>query len=243
METYQDFKQSNGPERSAGAIISHAFDLYKGIFLYAIGALFLSFIISLLIQPVSGFNSQELLDEMKSSPETLSENMWSIPGIKTYYGLSGLVSLLMSPLYVGIIYIANKYNLKEKLDFSDVFIGFRQNFVNIVVYALISSIAIGISFAMCFLPGLFVLPFFMLGYPVLLFENATFSEALTKSFKTAKENYGVFLGTTLLGLLVSISGVFLCGIGIIFTLPIFLVVMYSLYVAYYGRPRQIITAE
>ncbi|WP_226063682.1 beta-carotene 15,15'-monooxygenase [Kaistella polysaccharea] len=243
METYQDFKQSSGPERSAGSIISHAFDIYKGIFLYAIGALFIGFLISLLIQPISGFNSQELLEEVQNSPETISENMWSIPGMRTYYGLQGLVSLLLTPLYVGIIYIANKYNLNEKLDFSDLFIGFKQNFVNIIVYALISGIIISLAFAMCVIPGFFVIPFFMLGYPILLFENASFSDALKKSFNIAKENYGVFLGTSLLGLLVSIAGVFLCGIGIIFTLPIFLVVMYSMYVAFCGRPRQILPTE
>ncbi|KIA85029.1 beta-carotene 15,15'-monooxygenase [Kaistella solincola] len=243
METFQDFKQSNGPERSAGAIIAHAFDIYKGIFLYAIGAFLLMFLISFLIQPISGFQSEELLEEIQNSPETLSENMWSIPGIRTYYGLSGLVTLLLAPFYVGIIYLANKYNLNERLDFSDIFIGFKQNFLNIVLYTLVMSIALGISFAMCFVPGLFVLPFFMLGYPILLFENASFSDALKKSFNIAKENYGVFLGTSLLGLLVSICGVFLCGIGIVFTMPIFLVVMYSLYVAFCGRPRPIIAKD
>ena len=237
METFQDFKQSNGPERSAGSIIAHAFDIYKGIFLYAIGAFFLIFLVSLIIQPISGFRSDELLEQMRDSPETVSENMWSIPGVRTYYGLSGLVSLLLAPMYVGIIYLANKYNLRERLDFSDLFIGYKQNFLNIVLYALVSSLAIGISFAFC------VIPFFMLGYPVLLFENATFSEALKKSFNLAKENYGVFLGTAFLGLLVSVCGIFLCGIGIVFTMPIFLVVMYSLYVAYCGRPRPIITKD
>src|SRR5690606_24701856 len=140
-------------------------------------------------------------------------------------------------------YLANKYNLNERLDFSDIFIGFKQNFLNIVLFTLVMSIALGISFAMCFVPGLFVLPFFMLGYPILLFENASFSDALKKSFNIAKENYGVFLGTSLLGLLVSVCGVFLCGIGIVFTMPIFLVVMYSLYVAFCGRPRPIIAKD
>ena len=93
---------------------------------------------------------------------------------------------------------------------------------------------------MCFIPGLFVLPFLLLGYPILLFENASFSEALSKSFSIAKDNYGTFLGTSILGLLISIMGVFLCGIGIIFTMSFFLVVMYSTYCAFLGRPRPIV---
>ena len=97
----------------------------------------------------------------------------------------------------------------------------------------------GVAFALCFLPAVFVIPFLLLGYPILLFENATFSEALSKSFSIAKDNYGTFLGTSVLGLLISIAGVFLCVIGIVFTALFYLVVMYSTYCAFCGRPRPI----
>ena len=65
----------------------------------------------------------------------------------------------------------------------------------------------------------------MLGVPLLLFENASFSEALTKSYNIAKENYGVFLGATILGMLISIAGVVLCGIGVLFTMYFYYAVM------------------
>ncbi|MBP3840095.1 MAG: beta-carotene 15,15'-monooxygenase, partial [Chryseobacterium sp.] len=91
----------------------------------------------------------------------------------------------------------------------------------------------------CILPFFFVIPLLLLGYPVLLFENATFSEALSKSFKIAKENYMVFLGASFLGLLISIAGILLCGIGIVATIPFYMVVMYSAYIAFCGRPKQL----
>lgn len=239
MDTFQEFDQPSGPEKSAGAIISHAFEVYKGVFLYAIAALLISFAVSLVVQPISGFNQADMMEEMKSSGGGIPD-LWAIPGFAFYGGLSSLVSLLMAPLYVGVIYIANKYNLQEKISFGDLFIGYKQNFLNILIYALISSIILGISFAMFVLPGFFVMPFLLLGYPILLFENASFSQALSKSFSIAKENYGTFLGASILGLLISIVGVFLCGFGLIFTLPFFLVVMYSTYCAFCGRPRAII---
>ena len=240
MDTFQEFDQPTGPEKNTSAIISHAFEVYKGVFLYAIAAMLISFAVSLVIQPISGFNSMDMMEELKSSPESFSSNMWAIPGLAVYYGLSSLVSLLLTPLYVGVIYIGNKYNLKEPMSFGDLFIGFRQNFVNILIYSLIAGLILGVSFAMCFLPGLFVMPFLLLGYPILLFENASFSQALSKSFSIVKENYGVFLGTSLLGALISIAGVFLCGIGLVFTMPFYLIVMYSAYCAFCGRPRPII---
>lgn len=238
MDTFEEFDQPIGPEKSAGAIIAHAFEIYKGIFMYGIAAVLLTSLISFLVQPISGFNSGDLMEEMKDNGDTFS-SLWQVPGFTLYAGLSGLISLLLTPIYVGLIYIANKYNLQEKISFGDLFIGFKQNFVNIIIYALISSVIIAISVAMCVIPVFFVFPLLLLGYPILLFENATFSEALSKSFSIAKDNYGTFLGAALLGFLISIAGAALCGIGIIFTFSFYLIVMYSAYCAFCGRPRPI----
>ena len=238
MDTFEEFDQPIGPEKSAGAIIAHAFEIYKGIFMYGIAAVLLTSLISFLVQPISGFNSGDLMEEMKENGDTFP-SLWQVPGFTLYAGLSGLISLLLTPIYVGLIYIANKYNLQEKISFGDLFIGFKQNFVNIIIYALISSIIIAISVAMCVIPVFFVFPLLLLGYPILLFENATFSEALSKSFSIAKDNYGTFLGAALLGFLISIAGAALCGIGIIFTFSFYLIVMYSAYCAFCGRPRPI----
>ena len=238
MDTFEEFDQPIGPEKSAGAIIAHAFEIYKGIFMYGIAAVLLTSLISFLVQPISGFNSGDLMEEMKDNGDTFP-SLWQVPGFTLYAGLSGLISLLLTPIYVGLIYIANKYNLQEKISFGDLFIGFKQNFVNIIIYALISSVIIAISVAMCVIPVFFVFPLLLLGYPILLFENATFSEALSKSYSIAKDNYGTFLGAAFLGFLISIAGVALCGIGIIFTFSFYLIVMYSAYCAFCGRPRPI----
>ena len=147
--------------------------------------------------------------------------------------------MVLAPLYVGLIYMANKYNFNQPLQVSDLFIGYKQNFLNIVLYSLVSSVVMGIAFMMCVIPGFFVIPFFLLGYPILLFENASFGEAISKSFKIAKENYGIFLGASVLGLLISLAGVVLCGIGIIATALFYFAVMYSAYCAFCGAPRQI----
>jgi len=240
MTSFQEFSQQKAPERSSGEIISHAFEMYKGIFLYELLAMVLYFVVSLLVQPVSGFDSREFSEVISSSDGDFSSvNVWSVPGLKLYYGLSGLLSLILAPLFVGLIYMANKYNFNQPLQVSDLFIGYKQNFLNIVLYSLVSSVVMGIAFMMCVIPGFLVLPFFLLGYPILLFENASFGEALGKSFKIAKENYGVLLGASVLGLLISLAGVVLCGIGIIATALFYFAVMYSAYCAFCGTPRQI----
>ena len=242
MSDFNEFdEQGLVPAKETGSVISHAFEMYKGIFLYAILALVISFAASWIIQLLSGFDSQGMYEEMISSGNYSNFNVWATPGLPLYYGLSGLLGILLAPLYVGVIYIANKYNNKQPIAASDLFIGFKQNFLNIILYSLISSIVLGISMMLCFIPFFFVMPFFMLGYPILLFENASVGDALNKSFNIAKENYGTFLGSSFLGLLISVAGIVLCGIGVILTAYFYLAVMYSLYVAFLGKPRQLIT--
>lgn len=239
MSTFQQFSETNRPKNWSD-IISDAFDLYKGIILYGILAMVLYFGVSMLLQPLTGFSSQTLSDEIISADGDFGDiDLWAIPGVKLYYGLSGILSLLLAPLYVGVVYLANRYHYQQPLRVNDLFIGYRQNFVNILLYTLVSSIIMSIAFILCVLPALFVMPLFLLGYPILLFENASFSEAISKSFRIAKDNYGIFLLVSVVGFLISIAGVLLCGIGIIASFPFFMVVMYSAYCAFCGAPRQL----
>lgn len=240
MSTFDEFKnRATVPSQDSGSIISHAFEMYKGTVLYGVLTLVIVFGISWIAQLLSGFDSKIILEEMKSGNGDI--NYFAIPGIKTYYGLSTLFSILTTPLYVGFLYIINKYNNHEAIDMGDLFIGYKQNTVNILIYSILNMIIIGISCAMCVVPVLFVAPLLMLGYPILLFENTTAIDALKKSFETAKNNYGTFLGVFLLSVLISLAGIILCGVGIIISYPFIFVAMYSLYCAYLGKPRRLIT--
>ncbi len=179
MSEFNEFDQQGSvPERNTGSIISHAFEMYKGIFLYAIVVMIISIIADSIVQSVTGYSSWGGFRDFRSfedfgEGDFYSYKYWSGPGAYSYYSFSGVLNILLSPLYVGLIYIANKYNSKISIDFSDLFIGYRQNLGNILIYSLITNIILGISIALCGLPFFFVFPLFFLGYPILLFENAT----------------------------------------------------------------------
>jgi uncharacterized membrane protein len=240
MSEFNEFDQQGSvPNRETGSIISHAFEMYKGIFGYAIVAMIIYIIGGMIIQSVTGFNSAAIMEEMRSSGDYGNFRYWETPGFSTYMTFSSLFLLLLTPLYVGLIYMVNKFNTKNPIEFSDLFIGYRQNFVNILIYSFISGIISSVALGLCFIPFIFVYPFLLLGYPVLLFENASAIDALSKSFNIAKENYGTFLGVSFLGMLISVAGIVLCGIGLILTAPFIMIVMYSAYSAFVGKPRQI----
>lgn len=241
MADFNEFdEQGSVPAPETGSIISHAFEMYKGIFLYALLAMGIYIVGSWLIQMLSGFDSMTFVDEVKDSGGYSSVDYFAVPGLSTYYGLSGLFGILISPLYVGLIYIINKYNNKEQIQAGDLFIGYRQNLVNILLYSLIVNIILGIATVLCILPVLFVFPLFLIGYPVLLFENASVGDAIRKSYNIAKDNYWTFFGAGVLGILISISGIILCFVGVLATAFFTTAVMYSTYVAFQGKPRPLL---
>ncbi|MDF2551606.1 MAG: beta-carotene 15,15-monooxygenase [Chryseobacterium sp.] len=241
MSDFNEFdQQGSAPDRNTGSIISHAFEMYKGVILYAVVASIIYFIADFIIQSISGFNYWSNFNDFRDLDGDYKDySYWNKPGVSTYSSFSGVVSILISPLFVGLIYITNKFNTKVAVEFSDLFIGYRQNLGNILLYSLITNIILWISIIMCIIPFFFVYPLFLIGYPILLFENSSAMDALSKTYNIAKENYGVFLGAAILGLIISAAGILLCCVGIIFTLPFITIVMYSTYCAYLGKPRQI----
>lgn len=234
-------EQGSVPNRDTGSIISHAFEMYKGVILYAVVAAIIYYIGDFFLQSISGFNYWSDFRDYEDFDGDYSQiNYFNRPGTSLYFSGYGLLGIFLSPLFVGLIYITNKFNTKIAIEFSDLFIGYRQNLGNILLYSLITNIILWISVIMCIVPVFFVFPLFFIGYPILLFENATAMDAISKTYNIAKENYGVFLGSAVLGVLISVAGVVLCCVGIIFTYPFVYIAMYSVYCAYLGKPRQII---
>lgn len=238
METFNEFdSQAKVPAKNTGDIISHAFETYKGVVLYAIVTMILYLIISFIIQAISGFNSQAIYEEAMISGGQI--DYLAIPGLKTYYAISSFFGLLLSPLFLGLIYISHKVNTKQQVSFSDLFYAYKENLINIIVYSLITGIILTIGFSACLIPGLLLMPLFFIGYPILIFEKASAIDAITKAFNIAKENYGTFLGVAVLSAIISFAGIILCGIGLLATAPFYLTAAYSLYIAFVGLPKQI----
>lgn len=241
MDNFNEFDSpANVPNRETGSIISHALEIFKNTFLYCFLAVVIYFLLSIVIQLLTGFDSQLFVEQVRERGDGFGYgDLIATPGFVTYSGANFLVTLLLTPIFVSLIYVANKSNFKQPIVVSDIFFAYKQNFINIVIYALITQIALFILLIMCVLPAVFVMPFFFLGYPILIFEKASAFDALKKSFAIVQENYGTILLTALLAGLISIAGVVLCCVGIYLTIPFVYVAMYSTYCAYQGAPRQL----
>lgn len=234
METFNQFdSQGTVPEKSTGDIISRSFETYKGVVLYGIVAVVLYFLVSFAIQLISGYDSAA----MGAMVQAGKYNFFAIPGFSLYLSLNFVLGLLVVPLYGSLCYISHKVNTNQKVIFEDLFYCFKNNLANIIIYSVVLNIIMGIAAMLCLLPAFFVYPLFFIGLPILVFENASFSDAIKKSVNIAKENYGIFIAVSFLSIIISIAGVILCGIGIIATMGFMYTASYTMYTAYVGLPK------
>ncbi len=243
MSNFDEFEKPIGPEKDTGSIISHAFENYKKVILYGIliivGVGIASSIISTLLQLILGIGSQdpELVQEViKNRDFSLLINS---PGFITNTSSNYVIGLLFYPLYAGFLYIIHKANNNIDINFNDLFIGYRQNTLNIILYGLLSGIFVGVGFVLCIIPGLFALALTFIGLPIVFFENKGPVEALQKAFEVSKQHVWTMVGVSLLSILISISGIFLCFVGVIFTAMFSYSAMYSAYSALRGTPYEI----
>ena len=231
MSDYQSINEKfNHPQPTFDSILSKTFSLYQGVIGFAIGAGLLYVLLQLILEVAFGIDDSQY-ENIRNASDILK-----IEGLGIYSSMSTVINLLLSPLYVGFIYVMNKFHNHQIIEFSDLFIGYRQNLLQIILYSFLIYIILGIAFTLCFLPGLFVFPLLFLGYPILLFENATAIDAIKKSYNIAINNYGTFFAVSIISCLLSFLGFFACCIGIIITMFFMCGTSYTTYVAFLGKP-------
>jgi hypothetical protein len=103
--------------------------------------------------------------------------------------------------FSGIIYMTHKSNTQQNIEISDLFIGYKQNTGNLILYGLVITILAYAGFVFCLLPGLYVLIAGFVGLPIVFFGNKNVSDGISLSFKATNDNFGLVLVVAILGFL------------------------------------------
>lgn len=136
-------------------------------------------------------------------------------------GIVGSVTagLLTGPMMVGYMRMIKREDEGVKAEIADVFKGF-DDFVPALLAVLLSSIAVGIGFMFCILPGLLIMALVPVATYLVAVGEKDGINAIKRAWDAVKAN---LMGAFFCGLVLAIVGSlgsFLCGIGIILTLPI-----------------------
>lgn len=92
---------------------------------------------------------------------------------------------------------------------------------DVVLGSCLVAIVITIGFSFCVIPGFIASGLFLFTIPLIVVNRFTAVEAMTQSFTALKSQW---LGATVFQValpMVALSGLLLCGLGLVFTLPLY----------------------
>lgn len=239
----------NGYKASFESIQKTTTEVVKGIFLYSflaiiiysIGTWILGFFVDLMV-PMAQLDAQELqsIIEGNNPEESMDYFIQNFSKSQMYIPmfLSNIISVVLYPILYSIIWMAYKYDHHKSVVFEDIFHFYRNGkFVNIVLVTLVIQILASIGLFLCLLPGVILYISWMLAIPLVIFADADLKEALTYSLKLAFKDFGTFLliilAIIVLSIICVVVGVLLCCVGLLFTLPLFYVIVYVINYALY----------
>ncbi|MFZ5806422.1 MAG: GYF domain-containing protein [Verrucomicrobiota bacterium] len=153
--------------------------------------------------------------------------------LQTISGIIGLV--LTGALYGGFYYYILRIGRGEQVEISNVFDGFKRNFVQLTLGGIVSSLLIGLGALLCLLPGIYLGVAYMFALPLIIDKEMGFWDAMELSRKKVTEQWWWILLFGLVAVLVGISGAILCGVGLLFTAPVACAMVMCAYETLFNR--------
>jgi hypothetical protein len=209
QNNYINFKQ----ERDFGSIITDTFKFIRQEYKAVLRLYFkhVGWALLLVIATSTYYQYQSL---SQSSDFTIADGPEKFL-VELFYqtGLSVLLLVISSLVYSALSfttinsviksYVQNEGEIKDE-EVSD-FVGrfFSTTLGSIVAF----SVLVAFGFALCILPGIYLIVPLTLLFPIIVFQEKTFSEAFSECFKLIKQNWWISFATlVVVGILVSLIG-------------------------------------
>jgi uncharacterized membrane protein len=215
---------SRGYDFSISDLISEAWQRVKGTKGIIFGGFLVFYVVMLIATTVIGaiFGALGLIAETSITGMIVGQFIVSI-----------LASALTYPFLAGINMVGIRRAADQPISFNDVFSGLSL-FVPLLITALLMSVLVYVGTLLLIIPGIYLGVAYMLAMPLVIERGLSPWQALETSRKAISQHwfkvFGLFL---LLGIIMAISMIPL-GIGLVWTLPLFIISMGVLYRTIFG---------
>ncbi|MDD0841401.1 hypothetical protein [Pseudomonas sp. Gutcm_11s] len=215
---------SRGYDFSIGDLISEAWQRVKGTKGIIFGGFLVFYVVMLVATTVIGaiFGVLGLVAETSVTGMIVGQLIVSV-----------LASALTYPFLAGINMVGIRRAADQPISFNDVFSGLSL-FVPLLITALLMSVLVYVGTLLFIIPGIYLGVAYMLAMPLVIERGLSPWQALETSRKAISQHwfkvFGLFL---LLGIIMAISMIPL-GIGLVWTLPLFIISMGVLYRTIFG---------
>jgi uncharacterized membrane protein len=146
--------------------------------------------------------------------------------------------VLTGPVMAGLYYTFLRRIRGETVGAADVFNGLQDNFLQLSLAGFISSLLVAIGFALCILPGIFLVICYMFVLPLAIDKKLEFWAAMEVSRRVVQAQWFTFFGLGIVCVLVVIAGALACLVGLIVALPVFIATIAYAYEDVFGQRTQ-----
>lgn len=190
-----NFKQ----ERDFGDLFNGTFGFISQEFKRLATAI-LYFVVPLLLlaamsYTVYSFKSQEMLRTMSETPTGNPDPMaiFSVMGsLWTYIALAMIMSLFANSMLLSTVYGYVKLYVQDSSEgftMNDVWKQATKYFLNFMVAIFLIGLVVGIGFAFCLIPGIYLGVALSIVLCIMIFEEKSFSSAFGRSIKLINKNW------------------------------------------------------
>lgn len=135
-----------------------------------------------------------------------------------YLGI--VVDIILTPiLSAGVLLTANELIKGNKPHFSFLFKGFSF-FVPVLMVNLLSAVMTTVGLVLLIIPGIYLAVAYTFAIMFVLFLKYDYWSALEWSRKIISKNWWQFFSFLLVIVFLNLAGLLLCGVGILFTAPV-----------------------
>jgi len=178
------------------AFIRQNFKSLITIYLIFCGLFVLGGMLSMLLQQyktVNMFNNVDLNSGARNVSFTDRFGFEYILAI--LFSLASYASTVVAILSYIAIYV-QKGNQTPTTD--EVWGYFKYYFLKVFGSSLLLSLMVGVGLLFCLLPGLWLIPFVSVVFPIMIMENGSFGYSFNRSFKLVKDNFWLTFGTLII---------------------------------------------
>jgi hypothetical protein len=216
---------SRGYDFRVGELISEAWRLVAGSKGIIIGGFLLYYAAIMLINTVLGFIFGLL------GLEAEADNLVGL--FVSQFAISILGSVLTYPLLAGLMLIGIRRAAGQEINFNQLFIPFN-NPMPVIITGILMMLLVYAGMLLLLLPGLYLAIAYMLALPLVIERGLSPWQALETSRKAISQHwFKVFGWGLLLGLIVGLSIIPL-GIGLVWTIPMWMISTGILYRTIFG---------
>jgi len=133
-------------------------------------------------------------------------------------------SFVTTSLFGGMVHMGMKAANGEPLESKDLFKAFPQIW-SVGLMVIVLTIVLLCGYVLLLVPGIFLTGVFALALPIIVEQKVGVVEGLKRSFEALKPFAWAMFGLIFVAGLVSGLGYLACGIGILFSFPIFPIVL------------------